>query len=205
MVEAPPAVVEIVGRATVVDGDTLRIAGPPVRLFGVDAPELGQTCTEAGRQTACGVRARVWLQARVGRREIRCEREDVDRYGRVVATCRVDGRDLGRDMVAAGWAVAFTRYSVRYLPQELTARAARRGLWAMRFTRPADYRRGTSSPAQAAPPSCVIKGNISRRGQRIYHLPGDRDYAATAISPGRGERWFCSETEARAAGWRAAR
>ena len=53
--------------------------------------------------------------------------------------------------------------------------------------------------------SCRIKGNISyNSGKRIYHMPGDRDYARTKISPARGERWFCSEAEARAAGWRRA-
>lgn len=52
------------------------------------------------------------------------------------------------------------------------------------------------------PPSCLIKGNVSARGERIYHLPGCRYYAATRIDPARGERWFCSEQEALAAGWR---
>ena len=52
---------------------------------------------------------------------------------------------------------------------------------------------------------CRIKGNISRNsGKRIYHMPGDRDYAPTRISVERGERWFCSESEARSAGWRRA-
>ena len=52
---------------------------------------------------------------------------------------------------------------------------------------------------------CDIKGNVSYNGdRRLYHLRGDRDYAKTRINPGRGERWFCSEAEARAAGWRRA-
>jgi hypothetical protein len=53
--------------------------------------------------------------------------------------------------------------------------------------------------------SCTIKGNVSyNRGQRIYHVVGQRDYDRTIITPSRGERWFCSEEEARAAGWRKA-
>ena len=52
--------------------------------------------------------------------------------------------------------------------------------------------------------SCQIKGNVNRKGERIYHLPGDREYAKTRINTGRGERWFCSEAEAHAAGWRRA-
>ncbi|MGE0420629.1 MAG: succinoglycan biosynthesis protein exoi [Reyranellaceae bacterium] len=51
-------------------------------------------------------------------------------------------------------------------------------------------------------PDCLIKGNVSDRGERIYHLPGCRFYNATKIDPARGERWFCSEAEAVAAGWR---
>jgi hypothetical protein len=50
---------------------------------------------------------------------------------------------------------------------------------------------------------CNIKGNISvNTGERIYHVPGQEHYLETVISPGKGERWFCSEEEARAAGWR---
>jgi hypothetical protein len=51
-------------------------------------------------------------------------------------------------------------------------------------------------------PDCVIKGNVSARGERIYHLPGTRAYAVTRIDEARGERWFCTEAEARAAGFR---
>lgn len=54
-------------------------------------------------------------------------------------------------------------------------------------------------------PDCQIKGNVSRSGARIYHVPGQRHYEDTRISRRKGERWFCSEAEARAAGWRKAR
>ena len=58
----------------------------------------------------------------------------------------------------------------------------------------------------AASPSCKIRGNISTDGgARIYHLPGQRYYNATSIAPWRGERWFCSESEAQRAGWRSVR
>jgi hypothetical protein len=56
--------------------------------------------------------------------------------------------------------------------------------------------------ADAAPGRCRIKGNISRNGKRIHHLPSGRYYAATKINRSRSERWFCSEAEAKAAGWR---
>ena len=54
-------------------------------------------------------------------------------------------------------------------------------------------------------PGCNIKGNINDRGEYIYHVPGQKYYSRTVISTSRGERWFCSEEEARAAGWRRAR
>ena len=53
--------------------------------------------------------------------------------------------------------------------------------------------------------TCNIKGNINTRGEKIYHVPGQRYYSDTRISASHGERWFCSEQEARAAGWRAAK
>lgn len=60
--------------------------------------------------------------------------------------------------------------------------------------------------AMASNANCNIKGNINpRTGERIYHVPGQRYYNETQISPQHGERWFCSEAEARAAGWRRAR
>ena len=61
------------------------------------------------------------------------------------------------------------------------------------------------SPSAALIQGCTIKGNVSiNSGERIYHVPGQRDYAGTVISPDYGERWFCSEEEARQAGWRRA-
>ncbi len=57
-------------------------------------------------------------------------------------------------------------------------------------------------PAAAQSNGCVIKGNFNTRGEKIYHVPGQKYYAETQISASHGERWFCSEQEARAAGWR---
>ena len=60
-------------------------------------------------------------------------------------------------------------------------------------------------PRSLYDPSCNIKGNISiNSGEKIYHVPGQHDYAQTRISMQYGERWFCSEADARAAGWRKA-
>lgn len=61
------------------------------------------------------------------------------------------------------------------------------------------------SSASAQQGDCNIKGNVSTQGERIYHVPGQKYYDDTRISASHGERWFCSEEEARAAGWRRSR
>ena len=117
-------------------------------------------------------------------------------------------------MVRDGAALAYRRYSHAYIRDERAAHSAGRGVWqhgGRYVTRPADYRatRRTGGQADGAPETpprvdCAIKGNISSSGQ-IYHLPGQRDYTRTRIDTTRGERWFCTEEQARAAGWRPAR
>lgn len=195
------------GRAHVVDGDTLVVGPERVRLSGIDAPELSQRCSSAAGQVACGERAAAWLRERVEGRVVDCVQVDLDRYGRRVAVCRLQGSDLGGELVDAGWATAYRRYSLSYVDREQAARAAGRGLWSMRFEAPADYRRERRAATEQPPPSaaCAIKGNVSAGGERIYHLHGSRAYADVRIDVARGERWFCSEREAVAAGWRPVR
>lgn len=196
------------GLATVVDGDTLHVGTERVRLFGIDAPELSQSCDAGTSKTACGQLAARWLRARVQGRTVRCSAVDTDRYGRIVARCSIDGADLGQTIVDAGWATAYRKYSLRYIDAEQRARTARRGIWAFGFERPEAYRRAKSAsvaPQVPPDPTCLVKGNVSSKGAHIYHLPGSRDYSAVRIDPDRGERWFCSASEATAAGWRPTR
>ena len=196
----------ITGTAHVVDGDTLRVGATRVRLSGVDAPELSQRCGPDGRKVACGVVAAKWLRRRVEGRPIACDPVDTDRYGRSVATCRAGGEDLGSAIVEAGWATAYRRYSVAYVAQEARARAARRGIWALGFEAPADYRRERrlADVPSAPDPRCAIKGNVSVSGTRIYHVPGSRTYPEVLIDARKGERWFCSPEDAEKEGWRPA-
>lgn len=70
---------------------------------------------------------------------------------------------------------------------------------------PAETRKGCPQGCDVPPPDCVIKGNVARTGERIYHLPGQQFYGKTQITPGKGEAWFCTEEEARANGWRKAK
>lgn len=202
------------GVPTYSDGDTVELQGQRVRLLGIDTPEYSQSCKDSsGQEYPCGITALRHLKSLVDGREIRCEGDAFDRYGRLLATCYAGDLDLNRELVLDGWAVAFVKYDKRYLPEENEAKAARRGMWQGEFTRPVDYRaeRWAASAQEAnvsSPPSedCVIKGNINRKGERIYHTPwASRDYEQTQIDVTKGERWFCSESDAVAAGWRAPR
>ena len=202
---SPPT--SVAGAAHVADGDTLRVGAVRVRLSGVDAPELSQRCGPDGRKVACGAMAAEWLRKRVEGRSVSCGTVDTDRYGRAVAVCRLGGADVGAALVEAGWATAYRRYSMAYVGQEDRAREARRGIWALGFEPPSDYRRERrlAGVSPAPDPRCAIKGNVSASKVRIYHLPGSHAYPEVRISEGKGERWFCSEREAAAAGWRPAR
>ena len=113
-----------------------------VRLHGIDAPELFQSCRDRfGRRYPCGQAARRHLANIIGGRRVSCRRVTTDRYGRMVAICRVNGRDIGQRMVRDGWAVAYVRYSRHYVSDERAARMARRGLWQGRFVPPMVWRR----------------------------------------------------------------
>lgn len=197
----------ITGMAQVADGDTLRVDGIRIRLSGVDAPELSQRCGSGSQAVACGTMAAQWLRERVEGRALTCTVVDSDRYGRSVAVCRTGGRDIGSDLVEAGWATAYRRYSLAYVREEDRARYARRGIWRLGFEQPAQYRqeRRMADVPAAPDPNCAIKGNVSAAGERIYHMPGSRAYPEVRIDLGKGERWFCSERDAVAAGWRPVR
>ncbi|CAK0749864.1 micrococcal nuclease [Azospirillaceae bacterium] len=138
---SPEAKEVLRGVARVVDGDTLVISGQRVRLLGIDAPESKQTCRNAsGKNYACGVASTQHLRTLIGGREVRCLGEQRDRYQRVLGVCSVGGMDLNRQMVADGMAVAYKRYSDRYVKSEQSARAASKGLWQGSFTPPEQYR-----------------------------------------------------------------
>jgi len=113
-----------------------------------------------------------------------------------------------------------------YVQAEADARAHQRGLWQGAFIAPWDWRHRNNktvilgafsvpinaqslllprSASEGAPsPDCVIKGNVSRSGERIYHMPNQRFYARIRMDKGGGRRWFCTPEEAEAAGWRKA-
>ena len=197
---------DVTGRASVIDGDTIEIHGQRIRLFGIDAPESAQLCLAENKRWRCGQQAALALDDKIAGRPVACTEKDRDRYGRIVAVCRLAGEDLNAWLVTEGWALAYRRYSKDYVDEEETASAARKGIWRGTFVPPWNWRRGQRLDATGSESTeCRIKGNISSKGKRIYHLPSGRFYDRTRIDPSRGERWFCSEAEARAAGWRRSR
>lgn len=183
------------------DGDTIRVVvkgrTERVRLIGIDAPELAHD----GAPAQCHARAATrQMRKLVKGKRVRLARDSSqanrDAYGRLlryVYTAK-GGRDVGRTLVAGGHGREYTfkgrRYQHRssHLRAQRSAERAGRGLWGACGT--------------PAPTSCAIKGNISYEGERIYHVPGQQYYDVTGIDTARGERWFCSESDAVAAGWR---
>jgi endonuclease YncB( thermonuclease family) len=144
---APPAA-PITGLATIVDGDTLRLDGGRIRLLGIDAPELDQTCGAASGPWACGVAARDGLAALLANGPVTCSPRGRDRYGRILAHCAAADTDLSRAMVRAGLAMA----DGDYFADQAAARTARAGIWTGPFTAPAEWRReaGTNGGGDAA-------------------------------------------------------
>lgn len=211
----------LIGRARVVDGDTIVLDGIAIRLIGIDAPETDQKCSDAaGRDYACGRDAGAALSQWLRGQEVTCTGEARDRYGRRLMRCEfgggdVAGGDVAGAMVRAGWAFAYRRYSLEYVDAEAAAASAGLGVWQGDAVQPAVFRAGEKAGGQAGALAvgqtggqtvrrdCAIKGNISASGH-IYHVTGGISYGATRIDAARGERWFCTAREAEAAGWRKA-
>jgi len=194
----------ITGDVRVIDGDTIVVGDTRIRLEGIDAPETAQTC---GRKWfgswPCGTAATEALIKLIGSKPVRCEPRGLDKYGRTLATCFVDGHDINAQMVRQGWAWAFVRYSTSYVPEEAAAKAEGLGIWQGEAMPAWEFRsRRWATAEPAAPQGCAIKGNITKHG-RIYHMPWSPWYAQIRMEAGdKGKRWFCTEADAVAAGWR---
>jgi endonuclease YncB( thermonuclease family) len=138
--------IPVVGRAWVVDGDTIHVGGVRIRLEDIDAPERDQTCIDpGGKAWPCGVAATRHLRERIAGQSLTCAPRARDRYGRVIAGCSLpDGSDLNAWLVRQGWAVAsgFTR---AYASEEAEAKAQKRGIWIGSFVAPSEWRRHTGA------------------------------------------------------------
>jgi endonuclease YncB( thermonuclease family) len=138
---ASPAASEIRDHATVVDGDTLHIGRVSIRLAGIDAPELGQTCRRPDNVAwDCGLDARRMLAQKIGDAPVSCSQLYSDVYDRVFAICTAsNGDDLSAAMVSSGYALADGR-DQRYLTEETAARLAGKGMWSGSFQTPWEWR-----------------------------------------------------------------
>lgn len=133
---------DVYGMASVHDGDTLTIMDQHVRLAGIDAPELKQTCSTYGIVWLCGRESRKYLVSLVEGKEVTCAGNEYDRYRRLIGTCFVDGKDINEEMVSSGMALAYRQYSKAYIADENAAKFAHRGLWSSDFVNPWDWRKG---------------------------------------------------------------
>ncbi|CAO4179959.1 thermonuclease family protein [Methylorubrum extorquens] len=134
--EAAPRIVS--GPAKVIDGATLDLGGRRLRLYGMDAPDLDQTCSDGHeRDYSCGRAAAAALTARIGGESVTCELSGADG----TALCRRDGEDLAAWMVANGYAIADRSAPAAYEAQDRRAWGRRVGLWSGVFEIPADRRR----------------------------------------------------------------
>jgi endonuclease YncB( thermonuclease family) len=219
--------------AVVKDSGTLALASVTYRLDGIDAPTFDQMCIdEHADPWACGVEARDQLARLIGSRPVRCEDLGLDPASRKrhIATCTAEGEttSLNQLLVRQGFALSFEPAGTELFKQdEAAARDRRQGLWKGCFVAPREFRGGQKDGALlggscradkdreiravlfpddlAMPPGCSIKGKFAIRARvtanvGVYHLQGCRSYPALT----KPDRWFCSEEDAEAAGFRRA-
>jgi endonuclease YncB( thermonuclease family) len=215
------------------DGGTLQLADVTYRLDGIDAPELDQICIDDHADAwACGVEARDQLSSLIGGREVRCEDLGLGTTykKRHIGICTVEGEtaSLNQLLVRQGFALNFEPYARgRFKEEEAGAKDNRRGLWKGCFVAPQEFRWGRKDGAllgdscradkdreiravlfpddPAMPSGCSIKGKFAARARftgnvGVYHLQGCPSYPALT----KPDRWFCSEEDAQAAGFRKA-
>ena len=138
---------DLTGTALVVDGDSITISGNKIRLSGIDAPEKNQTCRKVGITSRCGYEATETLRNWTYTKEVRCVGDTKDPDGTLIANCFVDGYNVNARLVYEGLALAYRKFSKQYVPEEDSARAAKRGMWAGEFVPPWDWRKGERLPS----------------------------------------------------------
>lgn len=198
---------EITGRPRVIDADTIEVAGQRIRLGGIDAPEMAETCRAPdGRSWRCGRWATQEAERLLNGQTLRCQDLGERTHNRIVGRCYLGEKDIAVLLIEAGAARTCLRFAREqgqdaiYLAAEVRAQRARVGIFSGALNPPAGFCNLADTRAESG--TCAIKGNVSQNGQ-IYHLPGQRDYNRVNMNKP-GVRWFCSEAEARAAGWRPA-
>lgn len=198
----------IVGRAFVIGGDMLRIGQQTIRLDGIEAPERDQVCMRSdNRRWRCGEAAQTALSRLVSGRQLSCEPSGKNDVGIVRAICTAGTTDIASALVEGGHVLAEAGMMARYRSVQAKAQQAKVGLWSSTAApeRAAEWRTRVWNEAKSkAPEGCPIKGKVEgRRGDTVktYHLPWSPTYVRLRVVSARGERWFCSEADARAAGF----
>jgi endonuclease YncB( thermonuclease family) len=129
---------DLIGRASIIDGDTIEIHGTRIRLWGIDAPESSQLCRgEDSLQYRCGAKAANELDTFIARRPVDCSPVSLDQYRRTVAVCSIESVDLAEWLVLKGLALDWPTYSKRkYEGAQREAEHAGRGIWAGSYVEP---------------------------------------------------------------------
>ena len=141
---------KISGFAKVVDGDTIKINSKKIRLYGIDAPEKKQKCKKTyltisfmsfTKDYMCGEVSTQKLIKKINKQKLNCNILDVDRYKRLIGECFKRNINLNSWMVSNGFAVAYRKYSKKYVSDEINAKNNKLGIWQGKFEMPWDYRR----------------------------------------------------------------
>ena len=126
----------------IIDGDTIILNSEKIRFYGIDTPEIKQTCTDNyGHTYSCGIRAKLELEKIIGSRKISCIKKTKDRYKRSISICYVDENDINSLMVKRGWALSYRKYSKKYVKDEAIAKLNNAGMWSGKFIAPWKWRR----------------------------------------------------------------
>ena len=126
----------------IIDGDTIILNSEKIRFYGIDTPEIKQTCTNNnGQSYLCWVKATLELKKIIGSRKVSCIKKTKDRYKRSISICYVDGKDINSLMVKNGWALAYIKYSKKYVKDEVIAKSNKAGMWSGDFIAPWKWRR----------------------------------------------------------------
>ena len=131
----------IFGKARIIDGDTIHIKSNKIRLHGIDAPEIKQTCKIDNQNWYCGKQSTKELKNLINNQKVECNVNDIDRYNRYVAICYVNKININQWMVKNGWAIAYRYYSEDYVLEEKYANDKKLGIWKSEFIEPYAYRK----------------------------------------------------------------
>jgi endonuclease YncB( thermonuclease family) len=191
------------GRASAVTGSLIRVNGDLVELRGIEAPQPKHPCLKAnGRRWSCGTSAMNALNRLVRSETVTCDISGKSSSGVPIGTCRVGDRDIGAELVRGGHVFAVSGLFAAYTTDEAKAQDAKLGIWQGETVRPEEWRnRAWEDAKRSAPDGCPIKGVVRASG-RVYQMPWSSDYASAKVREVKGERWFCSEDDAKAAGFK---